>query len=60
MKTTIKAFVYVADYGDCDGKTYVIFNTDTMQSKFYTLVGPVDVEFEIPATRPIQSLEMTA
>ena len=60
MKTTIKAFVYSVDYGDCSGKTYLIFNSDTMQDKFYKFVGPVDIDFEIPATRQIQTLELTA
>ena len=49
MKIIIKAFVYAAGFGDCNGKTYIIFNSDTLTDRFYTLVGPVDVEFEIPA-----------
>ena len=60
MKTTIKAFVYFVDYGDCSGKTYLIFNSDTMQDRFYKFVGPVNIEYEVPATPKIQALELPA
>ena len=60
MKTTIKAFVYVADFGSCNGKTYVIFNDDRMEDGFYKFVGPVNIEYEVPATPQIQALELTA
>jgi hypothetical protein len=45
----LKAFVYEADFGYGEPE-FRIFNTETMGDKWYTLIGPADFEYEIPAS----------
>jgi hypothetical protein len=44
----ITAFVYELDFGHGDGPEFRVFNSDTQGDKWYTLVGPVEIEYEIP------------
>ena len=45
---TIKCFVYEVDYG-CGAKQYQISNYDRMADNHWTLVGPLAVDYTIPA-----------
>lgn len=50
MKIALKAFVYELDFGCADNKDYAVFNSAAMGDTWYTLIGPIDIEYEIPAS----------
>jgi hypothetical protein len=45
---TIKGFVYHADYGYGEPE-FRILGSDKMSDQHYTLVGPLSIEYEVPA-----------
>ena len=46
-KVQIKGFAYEACFGG--DAEYVFFNTDNMGDQWYTLIGPAQFTYEIPA-----------
>jgi hypothetical protein len=47
-KVTISGYVYELDFGYGDEPSYRIFGSDTQGDEHYTLIGPVEVVYEIP------------
>lgn len=47
-KQTVKGFAYHVDYGWGDPAEYLIYSSATIGDDNYTLIGPVEVQIEVP------------
>lgn len=45
---TVKGYVYLMDFGHGDPE-YVMFTSDRQGDKYYTLIGPAEFAYDIPA-----------
>jgi hypothetical protein len=57
---TIKGFVYEADYGYSSEPEYRFFSSPDMGDKYYTLIGPCEFTYELPADFNSKSAKIAA